>query len=48
MSISLVCYIVAAVFFFLAATAPKTYHIPLGLFFFVLGHVLAGVAFRAV
>jgi hypothetical protein len=48
-SISLLCYIIAAVLFALAALYPKPWNaVPIGLCFFVLGHILAGVAFKAV
>lgn len=47
MSIALVAYIAAAVLFFLAAVAPtRAWYTPIGLFCFVLGHILAGVSFR--
>lgn len=49
MSIALVCYIVAAILFALAAVYPRPWNaVPIGLFFFVMGHILAGVAFKAV
>lgn len=48
-SVALVCYIIAAVLFLLAAIRPSTWtKVEFGLFFFVLGHILAGVAFKAV
>lgn len=47
MSISLFAYLAAAVLFFLAAIAPsRGWYVPIGLFCFVLGHILAGIAFK--
>ena len=50
MSIALICYIIAAVLFVLATIpgASRGWMTNIGLFFFVLGHILAGVAFKAV
>ena len=49
MSISLIAYLVAIALFMLAALTPsRGWFVPIGLACFALGHILAGVSFKAV
>ena len=47
MTVSLICYLLAVLFFILAAFGWRGWALPIGLALFALGHCLAGVQFKS-